>query len=105
MPAGVSTATSTTVTFYDGEPCSVTEDPPPAAPTGYHYTGPTVISPAIDRLGPDVAALAAVAAVGAAELDELLAAEADAAAAAAAGPDLNAGMVEEFHTAFPSGRR
>ena len=37
----------------------------------------------LDRLGPDVAALAAVAAVGAAELDELLAAEADAAVAAA----------------------
>ena len=33
----------------------------------------------VDRLGPDVAALAAVAAVRAAELDELLAPEADAA--------------------------
>ena len=56
---------------------------------------------ALDRLGPDVAALAAVAAVGAAELDELLAAEADAAVAAAAGADLDAGVVEELHVRRP----
>ena len=46
---------------------------------------------------PDAAAVAAVAAVRAAERDELLAAEADAAVAAVAGDDLDFGFVDEFH--------
>ena len=50
-----------------------------------------------DALDPDVAALAAVAAVGAAVLDELLAAERDGAAPAIAGADVDLGLVEEFH--------
>jgi hypothetical protein len=53
-------------------------------------------------LGPDVAALAAVAAVGAAELDELLAPEADAAVAAGARADVHLGEVEELHRARSS---
>ena len=48
-------------------------------------------------LQPDVAAVAAVAAVGAAERDELLAAEADAAIAAIAGSDRDFSFVDEFH--------
>ena len=50
-----------------------------------------------DALHPHVAALAAVAAVGAAELDELLAPERDAAGPAGAGGDVDLGLVEEFH--------
>ena len=49
------------------------------------------------RLEDDVAALAAVAAVGTAELDELFAAEADRAGAARAGPDVDLRLVEEMH--------
>jgi hypothetical protein len=52
---------------------------------------------AVHRLDHDVAALAAVAAVGAAELHELLAAERDAAVAARAGAEMDAGEVEELH--------
>ena len=51
----------------------------------------------VDRLDPDVAAAAAVAAVGAAELDELLAAERDRAGAAVARSDVNLGLVEKLH--------
>ena len=47
-----------------------------------------------------VAAAAAVAAIGAAELDEFLAAERHAAVAAVAGPDLDFGLVEKFHGVF-----
>ena len=49
------------------------------------------------RLEHDVAALAAVAAVGPAELDELLAPEADRAGAAGARPHVDLGLVEEMH--------
>ena len=52
---------------------------------------------AVDRLRDHVAALAAVAAVRAAELDELLAPERDAAVPAVAGADVDLGLVEEFH--------
>ena len=52
---------------------------------------------AVDGLDHHVAALAAVAAVGAAELDELLAPERHAAVAARAGRDIDLGLVEEFH--------
>ena len=52
-----------------------------------------------DRLEDDVAALAAVAAVGAAIFDELLAPEADGAGAAGAGADEDLGLVEEMHGA------
>src|SRR6266567_3055973 len=47
-----------------------------------------------------VAAAAAVAAIGAAELDEFLAAERHAAVAAVAGPDLDFRLVEKFHGVF-----
>ena len=59
----------------------------------------------VDGLGPDISALAAVAAVRAAELDELLAAEADAARPARAGPHLDAGEVEELHRPARRSRR
>ena len=49
------------------------------------------------RFEDDVAALAAVAAVGPAELDELLAPEADRAGAAGAGLHVDLGLVEEMH--------
>ena len=52
---------------------------------------------AVDRLDHDVAALAAVAAVRPAELDEFLAPERHAAVAAVAGADIDLGLVEEFH--------
>ena len=45
----------------------------------------------------DVAAAAAVAAVGAAEFDEFLAPERDAARPAVARADIDAGLIEEFH--------
>ena len=45
----------------------------------------------------DVAAFAAVAAVGSAELDIFLAAEADAAVAAVAGAHIDLGFIEELH--------
>ena len=48
-------------------------------------------------LHPDIAAIAAVAAVGAAERDELLAAEGDAAVAAVARGDGDFNFVDEFH--------
>ena len=49
------------------------------------------------RLEDDVAAAAAVAAVGAAELDELLAPEAHRAWTAGAGADEDLGLIEEMH--------
>ena len=55
------------------------------------------------RFEDDVAALAAVAAVGAAEFDELLAPEADRARAARAGADEDLGLVEKVHRAADLG--
>ena len=52
---------------------------------------------AVDAFGDHVAAMAAVAAVRPAELDELLAPERDAAVPARAGLDIDLGFVEEFH--------
>ncbi len=52
----------------------------------------------VDSFREDVAAAPAVAAVGPAELDELLAAKGDRARAAVAGADIDLGLVEEFHT-------
>ena len=52
---------------------------------------------AVDRLDDHVAAAPAVAAVRAAELDELLAPERHAAVAAVAGADIDLGLVEELH--------
>jgi hypothetical protein len=52
---------------------------------------------AVHRLDHHIAALAAVAARGAAELDEFLTPERDAAVAAGAGLHINLGFVEEFH--------
>ena len=51
----------------------------------------------VHRLDPDRAAMAAVAAIGAAEFDELLPPERDAAGPAAAGADVDFGEVEELH--------
>ncbi len=59
----------------------------------------------VHGLGPDRATIAAVAPVGAAELDELLAPEADAAAPAPARADVDFAEVEELHGRnFPIGR-
>src|SRR3712207_6650743 len=55
----------------------------------------------LDALDPDVAAAAAVAAVRAAELDELLASERHGARAAVAGADVDLGLVEELHRPLP----
>ena len=52
---------------------------------------------AIDDLDDDIAAAAAIAAVGSAELDELLAAKRHAAVSAVAGANVDLGLVEEFH--------
>src|SRR3546814_12970549 len=51
----------------------------------------------VDAFDPDVAALAAVAAVGAAVFDELLAAEAHGTGAAMAAFDIDLGLIEELH--------
>ena len=51
----------------------------------------------VDDLDDDVAAAAAIAAGGPAELDEFFAAERHAAVAAVAGADIDLGFVEEFH--------
>src|SRR5690606_27161043 len=53
----------------------------------------------IHRLGPDIAALAAVAAVRPAIFDEFLAAEGHAARAPAARADIDLGEIEKFHGA------
>jgi hypothetical protein len=61
---------------------------------------------AIDGLDPDIAALAAVAAVGSAVLDELLAPERHGPRAAVAGADEDLGLVEKFHeVSLPVGPR
>jgi hypothetical protein len=52
---------------------------------------------AVDRLDPHVAALAAVAPVGPAHLDELFPAERNGARPAVAGAHINLCLVEEFH--------
>ena len=59
---------------------------------------------AVRALNHDVAAAPAVAAVGAAELDEFLAPERDAAGAAVARPDIDARLVEKFHGSLRSAR-
>ena len=51
----------------------------------------------IDRLDHDIAALAAIAAVGTAELDEFLAPERHAAVAAVARANIDLGLVEKLH--------
>ena len=56
----------------------------------------------LDRFGPHVAAAAAIAAVGAAELDELLAPERDAAVPAAAGLGIDLRCIEKLHDAHLS---
>jgi hypothetical protein len=53
---------------------------------------------AVDRLHHHIPAPAAIAAVGAAELDELLASKRHATVAAAAGADVDLGLVEELHS-------
>ena len=54
----------------------------------------------LHRFGPDIAAAAAIAAIGSAIFDELLAPERDAAVTAGAGLDIDLGDVEKFHAAF-----
>ncbi len=51
----------------------------------------------VRRLDPDVSTASAIAAVGATELDELLAPERHGAAAPVAGANVDLGLVEEFH--------
>ena len=58
---------------------------------------------AVHGLGPDIAAAAAVAPVGSAELDELLAPERNRTGPAVAGADEDLGLIEEFHRAFIRG--
>ena len=55
---------------------------------------------AVDRARDHVATAPAVAAIGAAELDELLAPERHAAVPAGAGLDVDLGFVEEFHALY-----
>ncbi len=57
----------------------------------------------IDRLGPDIAAAPAIAAIGPAIFDEFLAAERDAAIAARAAGRINLGDIEKAHGKAPSG--
>ena len=57
---------------------------------------------AVGAFDHDVAAAPAIAAVGAAELDELLAPERDAARPAVAGADVDAGLIKELHGASVS---
>jgi len=45
VAAGSSSASSAALSFYDGDACTVTENPPPAAPAGYVWTGTPAISP------------------------------------------------------------
>ena len=54
----------------------------------------------VDDLDDDVAATAAIAAGGPAELDELLAAERHAAVTAVAGADIDLCLVKEFHDGY-----
>jgi len=51
----------------------------------------------VDDFDDDIATAAAIAAGGAAELDELLAAKRHAAVSAVAGADIDLGFIEEFH--------
>src|SRR3546814_5283874 len=57
------------------------------------------------RLQPHAAAVAAIAAIGPAERDELLAPETDAAVAAVSGSDGDFGFVDQFHGAGIKGMR
>lgn len=53
VPAGQATGASAPLTFYDTEVCSVTEDQPlPAAPAGYEWSGAPVIANSTNPLGP-----------------------------------------------------
>ncbi|QIK62909.1 DUF11 domain-containing protein [Leucobacter viscericola] len=56
LPAGERAIDALTQTFFDGESCTITEDPPPALPAGFGYAGPAVITPQIiPVLGPSQA--------------------------------------------------
>lgn len=53
IPAGQTTAVASPVAFFDGESCTIQEDPSPELPDGFAYAGPAVIAPtAIPVLGP-----------------------------------------------------
>ena len=58
---------------------------------------------ALDALGPHVAAAAAVAAIGPAELDEFLSPERHGARAAVAGPNIDLRLIEELHSRLSYG--
>ncbi|MBB6580071.1 putative repeat protein (TIGR01451 family) [Comamonas odontotermitis] len=45
VEAGSTSANSAVLSFFDGDACTVTESPPPAAPAGYVWVGTPVISP------------------------------------------------------------
>ncbi len=55
VPAGQTKASSAPFSYFDGELCSVTEDPPPAAPYGYDWVGTPVIANPSTPLGPATA--------------------------------------------------
>ena len=52
VPAGASSGTSAPLTFYDTEACTITEDTPPLAPSGYEWVGTPTIVNSTDPLGP-----------------------------------------------------
>ena len=45
VAAGTSSANSATLSFFDGDTCTVTEDTPPTPPAGYAWSGGPTISP------------------------------------------------------------
>jgi len=47
VPAGESTGAAAPVSFWDGEPCVITEDTPPAAPAWTAWSGSPIIAPAL----------------------------------------------------------
>lgn len=53
VPAGATSASAAAVTFWDGEPCVVAEDAPPAAPPWTAWIGSPIVAPAlVPILGP-----------------------------------------------------
>ncbi|WP_017932735.1 DUF7507 domain-containing protein [Nocardioides sp. Iso805N] len=46
VPAGGSSATASPISVFDGQQCSITENPPPSLPAGYSWVGAPDISPA-----------------------------------------------------------
>ncbi|MEN5181695.1 DUF5979 domain-containing protein [Comamonas testosteroni] len=56
VAAGATTGTATALRFIDGDTCSITENTPPTAPTGYTWSGAPRISPnPTTAIGPSAA--------------------------------------------------